>query len=146
LHAGNAEKFLASGNYEQQQTGGKLPVVVEHTIGGRAMKFRVYDDTSNFRKFEWKAVVGVVADGKKWQFSGWPFKSEADLFSSIKGFFLKYVDEPLDNVVAGWNVQILNLKREGRHQDASVAEEFWKGLESFLLKHNSRKFSNEHKL
>jgi hypothetical protein len=149
LSIANAEKFLKEGQFLQPTAGKrpeKLPLGVEKTVAGRPLKFRVYDDTSNFRKFEWKSVVAVIADGKKWQFSGWPFRSEADLFNSIKGFHVKYVDEALDATLAAWNVQILNLKREGRHQDASVAAEFWKSLELFLLKHNPRKFSNDHKL
>ena len=128
--------------------GGSGPQTVEHVVNGRMMKFRIYDDTSSFRKFEWKAVVAVIADGKKWQFTGWPFKSESDLFSSIKGFFFKYADETIADTatVAGWNVQTLNFRRQGRHQDASLAAEFWKALELFLLRPNPRKFSNDHKL
>jgi hypothetical protein len=147
IHAGNVEKFLKEGTFMGDAGGKKMPITIEHTLSnGRVVKFRVHDDTSSFRKFDWKAVVAVVADGKRWQFSGWPFRSEADLFSSVKGYHVKFVDEAVEGGLGGWNVEVLNLKREGRHQDASVAAEFWKILEAFLMKVNARKFSNDHKL
>ena len=147
----NAEKFLKFGTFEEpnprtMSRPASIPIIVEHVIGGRLVKFRVYDDTSKFRKFEWKSCVAVFAEGKKWQFSGWPFKTEGDLFYSFRGFNLKYSDEPVDASIAQLNILNLNLRREGRHQDASVASEFWRSLETFLLAPRIRKFSNDHKL
>ena len=147
----NADKFLRLGIFEEpnprtMSRPASIPIIVEHAIGGRMVRFRVYDDTSKFRKFEWKSCVAVFAEGKKWQFSGWPFKTEADLFYSFRGFNLKYLDEPVDTSIAQLNIANLNLRREGRHQDASVAAEFWRALETFLLAPRIRKFSNDHKL
>ena len=147
----NAEKFLVSGAFEEANPRTmtrplNLPIIVERTIGGRSIKFRVTDDTSKFRKFEWKATVAVFAEGKKWQFSGFPFKSESDLFYSVRGFFLKYLDEPVDAALSLFNLVQLNLRRDSRHQDVSVAAEFWRSLEAFLMQPRIRKFSNDHKL
>jgi len=147
----NAEKFLKAGVFEEPNPRTmarplQLPLIIEKTIAGRQFRFRVFDDTSKFRKLEWKSCVAVFVDGKKWQFSGWPFKTEGDLFYSLRGFFAKYLDEPVDPLLAQWNLTQLNLRREGRHQDASVAAEVWRGLESYLLQPRVRKFSNDHKL
>jgi RNA pol II accessory factor, Cdc73 family, C-terminal len=147
----NAERFLQSGQYEEPNPRtmprpASLPLIVERLVAGRTLRFRVYDDTSKFKKEDWKSCVAVFAEGKKWQFSGWPFKTEADLFYSVRGFFVKYLDEPLEASLSQWNILTLNLRREGRHQDASVAAEFWRAVESFLMQPRMRRFSASNKL
>jgi RNA pol II accessory factor, Cdc73 family, C-terminal len=148
----NVQKFLSQGIYEEPNTKTmtrpeKLPLIIDHQLSGKPMKFRIFDDTRSFRKFEWKCLVGIVCDGKKWQFSGFPFKSEADLFASIKGFYCKFEDEPVQEPVSTWNVQILNLSRTTRHGDSGKKDEFWKNIDNWLLVGGKlRKFSNEHKL
>ena len=146
----NVEKFF-NGSFEEvnpktMQRPATMPLIIEKVINGQPIKFRVFDDTSRFRKFEWKATVAVIAEGKKWQLQGWPFNSESDLFYSIRGFYLKYLDEPLEQALSQWNLVTLNLKRDSRHQDRGIVGEFWRTLESFLMQPRHRKFSNDKKL
>jgi hypothetical protein len=119
---------------------------IEKSVCGRPFRFRLFDDVSKFRKDDWKAVVAVFSDGKMWQFSGWPFRSEADLFSTIQVFHLRYMDDSIDPALAGSRVKPLVLRRGAKHQDSSVMIEFWKGVEISLSQPKNSKFSSTQKL
>jgi hypothetical protein len=146
----NALRFLRDGVYEEPNSRSMerpaMPMEIERTICGRLLKFRVFDDTSRFKRDEWKATVAIFCDGKRWQLSGWPFKSEADLFYSVTAFNLRYLDDPVDPNIAQWKVKPLLVKRTARHTDSSVMNEFWKNLEIFLNSPKNRKFTAQHKL
>jgi hypothetical protein len=147
----NAVEFLQNGTYaepdsKKMKRPETMPLEIEKTICGRPFRFRLFDDTSRFRKDDWKAVVAVFSDGKMWQFSGWPFRSEADLFSTFQVFHLRYSDDPVDPALAGSRVKPLLLRRGASYQDSSVMIEFWKQLEIFLGQPKSSKFSSTQKL
>ena len=42
---------------------------------------------------DWENVVAVFVQGESWQFKGWKWESPVELFSHVKGFWLKYEDE-----------------------------------------------------
>ena len=145
----NAVEFLQNGNYVEpkgQKRPEFMPIEIEKSVCGRSFRFRLFDDTSKFRKEDWKAVVAVFSDGKMWQFSGWPFRSEADLFSTFQVFHLRYADDPVDAALAGSRVKPLLLRRGASYQDSSVMFEFWKQLEMFLGQPKNSKFSSTQKL
>ena len=135
INAWNAIEFLKNGVYEEPKPkGGERPQFLEFekSVCGRPFRFRLFDDVSRFRKEDWKAVVAVFSDGKMWQFSGWPFRSEADLFSTFQVYHLRYSDDPVDAALAGSRVKPLLLRKGAKHQDSSVMVEFWKNLENSL--------------
>ena len=146
----NVLKFLKDGEYAEpnarEMQRPNLPVEMERTVGGKSLRFRIFDDTSRFRKEDWKSVVAVFTDGKMWQFSGWPFRSESDLFSSVQAFNLRYSEDQAEALVNSGRVKSLIVKRSARHQDSGVMVEFWKCVESFLNSPRTSRFSNSQKL
>lgn len=146
----NVLKFLRDGEYEEPNTREmqrpNLPVELERTVGGKSLRFRIFDDTSRFRKEDWKSVVAVFTDGKMWQFSGWPFRTESDLFSSVQAFNLRYSEDQVESLVNSGRVKSLIVKRSARHQDSGVMVEFWKCVETFLNSPRTSRFSNSQKL
>jgi len=147
----NAVEFLINGKFEEpnpkiMNRPLSMPIEIEKTVCGRPFRFRLFDDISKFRKDDWKAVVAVFSDGKLWQFSGWPFRTESDLFATLPVYHLRYSDDPIDAALSGSRVKPLLLKRGARHQDSSVMIEFWKNLENSLAQPKMRKFSNTARL
>jgi len=115
---------------------------VKKKIGDEVVTFELHDDVSRFRDNQWKRVVGVFVNGNEWQFKDWPHdKKLLELFLRVRGFFLHYQDQILPDMCKKWNIKILNLQRNKRHQDISVQNEFWNDLESFLKKEKFNKLS-----
>ena len=146
----NVVRFLRDGVYEEPNlktmARPEMPLEFEHGVAGKTLRFRVLDDVSKFRKDEWKSVVAVFTDGKMWQFSGWPFRSESDLFHTVQTFNLRYSDDAAEPMVSSGRVKSLLVKRSARHQDSAVMVEFWRALETFLNQPRHRRFSSSHKL
>ena len=148
----NAARFLQDGVYQGGVVGGEIGVpchsnLVERTIGGNVVRFRVFDDTSKFRKDDWKALVAVFTDGKRWQFTGWPFRSETDLFTSVQAFHLRYAEDGVDlGISTIFRVKQLLLQKSARHSDPAVMVEFWKVMETFLAQPRTRRFSSTQRL
>lgn len=144
----NVVRFLVDGVYEEPSIKSVsrpvMPLEVVRSLGGHSVTFRVFDDVSRFRKEDWKCVVGVFSDGKMWQFTGWPFRNESDLFQTVLVFNLRFSDEPA--AMASSRIRSLLVKRGTRHQDAAVMIEFWKALESFIVSPRVKKFSSTAKL
>ena len=145
----NAVKFLRDGVFEEPngRTMSRQEGPIERSVCGKTLSFRICDDTSKFRKDDWKAVVAVFTEGKMWQFSGWPFRTESDLFTSVQAFNLRYSDDQsTEPLITSGRVKSLILKRSARHQDSAVMIEFWKAMESFLNQVRVRKFSQSSRL
>jgi hypothetical protein len=147
ITATNVFKFLVDGVYEEPSSVSRpvMPLEITRTVSGHPIKFRVFDSVASFKKDDWKSVVAVFSDGKMWQFSGWPFRTESDLFQSIQVFSVRFSDDPVAAIASG-RIRSLVLKRGTRHQDAAVMIEFWQALEPFLLGPRVRKFSSTAKL
>ena len=47
---------------------------------------------------------------------------------------MHFQDQLLPDITQKWNIKILNLHRNKRHQDVSVQNEFWNDIEAFLKK------------
>ena len=71
--------------------------------------------------------------GDNWEFKDWP-KSEniSTILQKVKGYYLKYKDNPLNNNIKKWNVEILEISRNKRHFDLSLQNKFWNSLSDFL--------------
>merc|ERR1739848_736572 len=89
----NVKRFLDENIYHPPQgdvfaTKGHIEVVQK--IGGQRVVFHVIDDTHDFTPRQWKQTVAVFVDGTPWQFRGWPFASQADLFATISAYLVEY--------------------------------------------------------
>lgn len=142
---------------------------VSSKVNGRELVFRVTDDVSTFQKIDWLQTVAVFIDGSKWQFNQWPFRDLADLFATIKGFYLSYDNTATPRytntltgemwsaaqkdmvghvVVDPYPVVKYTVKRStiSRHVDGLVAYQFWKEIEAFLMQPRMAKFNNDYKI
>ena len=137
LTLANAASFLQQGQYvaEPVQTTACAKVEVSRVIGGEPVAFEVMDSVLSFDAKLWARVVAVFVNGHDWQFKDWPCKKMVELFLRFRGYYLHFQDQTaLPEVIARWNVKVLTLQRNKRHQDVTVMNEFWADLESFLRK------------
>jgi hypothetical protein len=72
-------------------------------------KFTVLDSIDELDQKEWDKVVACFASGQEWQFKGWKYTKPVDLFSRIKGFSLKFQDDPSQGMLGQWNVKQLQV-------------------------------------
>ena len=80
--------------------------------------------------------MAVFVQGPAWQFKSWPWGGlPVEIFSRMKGFHLKWDEAKLDDNVAKWNVQVLELSRTKRHLDKANLMRFWASLEGFMIKY-----------
>lgn len=82
---------------------------------------------------DWRRVVAVIVQGSSWQFKGWPFKDTVSTFANVRGFYVRYADEVPPQMIQSSDVKTLVLSQDKRYMDASVAKDFWHGLEKFLV-------------
>jgi len=147
----NVVKFLQDGVYEKTD--------VEHTryfestrmeyvdlvrnVHGKMWTFEVRDSAKNFTKAQWLRVVAVVADGSEWQFTGWPFETVVDLFTTIRGVFFRENGTLTPLHVRDWQVGILDMHPlQLQHRFAEVRDMFWFEVERFLTSFRNKKFVN----
>ncbi|KAF7101493.1 hypothetical protein CFC21_102816, partial [Triticum aestivum] len=87
--------------------------------------FEVRDKPASLKADDSARVVAVFVLGKEWQFKDWPFKGHVDIFNK---------DDSVDSakVVKQWNVKIIFISKNKRHQDRPAALEVWDRLDEFV--------------
>lgn len=96
--------------------------------------YEVRDKPSALKAEDWDRVVAVFVLGKDWQFKDWPFKDHVEIFNKILGFYLRFEDDSVESAknVKQWNVKIISVSKNKRHQDRAAALEVWDRLEEFM--------------
>lgn len=96
--------------------------------------YEVRDKPSALKPEDWDRVVAVFVLGKEWQFKDWPFKDHVEIFNKIIGFFVRFEDDSVESakIVKQWNVKIISISKNKRHQDRAAALEVWDRLEEFM--------------
>ncbi|XP_072956145.1 protein CDC73 homolog [Typha angustifolia] len=96
--------------------------------------YEVRDKPSTLKADDWDRVVAVFVLGKEWQFKEWPFKDHVEIFNKIIGFFMRFEDDSVESakIVKQWNVKIISISKNKRHQDRAAALEVWDRLEEFM--------------
>ncbi|KAF5752260.1 parafibromin [Tripterygium wilfordii] len=96
--------------------------------------YEVRDKPSALKPEDWDRVVAVFVLGKEWQFKEWPFKDHVEIFNKIIGFFMRFEDDSVESAktVKQWNVKIISISKNKRHQDRAAALEVWDRLEEFV--------------
>ncbi|KAF7101492.1 hypothetical protein CFC21_102816, partial [Triticum aestivum] len=96
--------------------------------------FEVRDKPASLKADDSARVVAVFVLGKEWQFKDWPFKGHVDIFNKVIGFFVRFEDDSVDSakVVKQWNVKIIFISKNKRHQDRPAALEVWDRLDEFV--------------
>lgn len=142
----NVKSFLSDGLYvpitEIQDIYQQRPeyVMIErqikasHGSGLRTTvkRYKIVDSADNLRPSDWDKVIAAFVTGQTWQFSKWKWNEPAELFGKIRGFCVKYVDDPPPGLVGKWSVVQLLIHRTWRHNDLSAANIFWKEVDNFL--------------
>ena len=91
---------------------------------------------------EWNRIAAIFVIGKSWQFKQWinGFKKPEKIFSKCCGFYMHFDDDPPSGDVSNWRVNYLPIRRNQRHEDARIAQKFWKALYDHLrTKHRNKK-------
>ena len=138
----NAKTFLSEGKYvninnseeyEKDLSDDNEENSFQYKINGKDFLFEICSNVRKFNKNDWKRVVAVFVQGDNWEFKDWP-KSEniSTILQKVKGYYLKYKDNPLNNNIKKWNVEVLEISRNKRHFDLSLQNKFWNSLSDFL--------------
>ncbi|GMH18832.1 hypothetical protein Nepgr_020673 [Nepenthes gracilis] len=87
--------------------------------------YEVRDKPSALKAEDWDRVVAVFVLGKEWQFKDWPFKDHVEIFNKIIGFYMRFEDDSVESAknVKQWNVKIISISKNKRHQDRAAALE-----------------------
>ncbi|PSR92738.1 hypothetical protein CEY00_Acc27337 [Actinidia chinensis var. chinensis] len=96
--------------------------------------YEVRDKPSALKAEDWDRVVAVFVLGKEWQFKEWPFQDHVEIFNKILGFYMRFEDDSVESAknVKQWNVKIISISKNKRHQDRAAALEVWDRLEEFM--------------
>ncbi|XP_044414877.1 protein CDC73 homolog [Triticum aestivum] len=131
--------FVPSDEKMRAMKGSPKPECVtlqkKHVRGaGGPVAFEVRDKPASLKADDWARVVAVFVLGKEWQFKDWPFKGHVDIFNKVIGFFVRFEDDSVDSakVVKQWNVKIISISKNKRHQDRPAALEVWDRLDEFV--------------
>ncbi|XP_042517493.1 protein CDC73 homolog [Macadamia integrifolia] len=139
----NVKEFLEDGVYiptdvkVKQMKGAKPDCVTVQKKFSRdrvVTAYEVRDKPSSLKAEDWDRVVAVFVLGKEWQFKDWPFKDHVEIFNKIIGFFMRFEDDSVESakMVKQWNVKIISISKNKRHQDRAAALEVWDRLEEFM--------------
>nr|GMD83702.1 protein CDC73 homolog [Ipomoea batatas] len=139
----NVKEFLEDGVYiptdvKLKQMNGQKPecVTVQKKFSRDRVvtAYEVRDKPSALKTEDWDRVVAVFVLGKEWQFKDWPFKDHVEIFNKVIGFYLRFEDDSVESAktVKQWNVKIISVSKNKRHQDRAAALEVWDKLEEFM--------------
>lgn len=139
----NVKEFLEDGVYiptdvKVKQMKGARPdcVTVQKKLSRDRVvtAYEVRDKPSSLKPEDWDRVVAVFVLGKEWQFKEWPFKDHVEIFNKIIGFYMRFEDDSLESAknVKQWNVKIISISKNKRHQDRAAALDVWERLEEFV--------------
>ena len=139
----NAKAFLHDGRYINLNMleNDEKDLVVEdnsdnnffYKIQGKDLLFEICSNVRKFNKNDWKRVVAVFVQGDDWEFKDWPrSENPSTILQKVKGYYMKYNNNPTNKNIKKWNVQTLEISRNKRHFDASIQNKFWNSLSQFL--------------
>ncbi|XP_022631686.1 protein CDC73 homolog isoform X1 [Vigna radiata var. radiata] len=140
----NVKEFLEDGVYiptdvKVKQMKGARPdcVTVQKKLSRDRVvtAYEVRDKPSSLKPDDWDRVVAVFVLGKEWQFKDWPFKDHVEIFNkTVIGFYMRFEDDSLESAknVKQWNVKIISISKNKRHQDRAAALDVWERLEEFV--------------
>ncbi len=131
----NAKYFLQEGQYiSTEEAKKKNPTKPEYVVVRTRHQQQqgmddviVIDNVSRLSKEDWSRVIGVFVTGQTWQFKGWFSEEPSIILNRIKGFHVKFSDDPLNENIAKWPVTVLEISKNEtkRHLDRTVVRMFW---------------------
>ncbi|KAI8819771.1 RNA pol II accessory factor, Cdc73 family-domain-containing protein [Chytriomyces cf. hyalinus JEL632] len=144
----NAKPFLCEAKFQSTEecskSGAEKPTMLvlerKGAPQGYPKQYHVFDSVDRLKPEDWDRIVAVFATGQEWQFKNWKLGPPVNIFSRVKGFCLKYVEDPINDKIKTWNVNLLNIHRSKRHLDAQTVNDFWLGVEAFIKEHKSAQY------
>ena len=145
----NAKGFLQDSQFETWQAskermdaqgvGRDNIVILQRThLRESPVVYHVVDNANAISGKDWARVVAVFTQGASWQFREFPYKDTVDVFQHVRGFHLRFEEEPkVPESVRGWDVKVLWISRNNRHKDRTAAMQFWEALDQFLASNRS---------
>ncbi|KND04042.1 uncharacterized protein SPPG_01488 [Spizellomyces punctatus DAOM BR117] len=135
------EQFVEQGLSKPARVVLERPVRPGHPGGPDFPRtYHVYDSADSLKPEDWQRVVAAFVTGQGWQFSRWKYKDPVQLFSKVRGFCLKYADEPAPGDVDKWAVTKLDIHRNLRHNDYQAINRFWDQVDTFIMREKRRQF------
>ena len=127
----NAKAFLHDGKYINLNMleNDEKDLLIEdnsdnnffYKIQGKDLLFEICSNVRRFNKNDWKRVVAVFVQGDDWEFKDWPrSENPTTILQKVKGYYMKYNNNPTNKNIKKWNVDILEISRNKRHFDASI--------------------------
>ncbi|TPX63356.1 hypothetical protein CcCBS67573_g08699 [Chytriomyces confervae] len=144
----NAKPFLCEAKFQSTEecskSGAEKPTMLvlerKGAPQGYPKQYHVFDSVDRLKPEDWDRIVAVFATGQEWQFKNWKLGPPVNIFSRVKGFCLKYVEDPINDKIKTWNVNLLNIHRSKRHLDAQTVNDFWLGVEAFIKENKSAQY------
>eukprot|EP00658_Telonema_sp_P-2_P042569 TRINITY_DN30584_c0_g1_i1.p1 TRINITY_DN30584_c0_g1~~TRINITY_DN30584_c0_g1_i1.p1 ORF type:complete len:405 (-),score=111.35 TRINITY_DN30584_c0_g1_i1:201-1415(-) len=139
----NVRAFLEQGKYETVTQSMKRNPKKESKLFLRPKDFvndprlqvvEVIDSVKNLKEKDWPRVVGVLVQGPTWQFKDWKWKDIPEIFNRVTAFHVCWDDEDKNENILKWSFKILQLNKEYRGKDLTVAKLFWTHLEETTRK------------
>ncbi|KAN0003146.1 hypothetical protein ACTFIZ_009291 [Dictyostelium cf. discoideum] len=109
----------------------KPPMITFDRITTQKVTYEVIDNIKSLKPEDWYRVVAAFVQGEAWQFKDWKWSNPADLFANIRGFYVKFDDSNLPDVVKSWDVKVLHISKSKRHLDHTAQVEFWNAFDDF---------------
>ncbi|KAK5577121.1 hypothetical protein RB653_002059 [Dictyostelium firmibasis] len=110
----------------------KPPMITFDRITTQKVTYEVIDNVKSLKPEDWYRVVAAFVQGEAWQFKDWKWSNPADLFANIRGFYVKFDDSNLPDVVKSWDVKVLHISKSKRHLDHTAQVEFWNAFDDFV--------------
>ncbi|KAJ3236244.1 accessory factor associated with RNA polymerase II [Chytriomyces hyalinus] len=144
----NAKPFLCEAKFQSTEecskSGAEKPTMLvlerKGAPQGYPKQYHVFDSVDRLKPEDWDRIVAVFATGQEWQFKNWKLGPPVNIFSRVKGFCLKYVEDPINDKIKTWNVNLLNIHRSKRHLDAQTVNDFWLGVEAFIKENKAAQY------
>ncbi|KAN0018275.1 hypothetical protein ACTFIU_010889 [Dictyostelium citrinum] len=110
----------------------KPPMITFDRITTQKVTYEVIDNIKSLKPDDWYRVVAAFVQGEAWQFKDWKWSNPADLFANIRGFYVKFDDSNLPDIVKSWDVKVLHISKSKRHLDHTAQVEFWNAFDDFV--------------
>lgn len=145
----NIQQFLETGVFEHSANvkarveEKARSVVIERKKGGKSLRYTVVDNALSLKEDEWSRVLAIFCSGPEWQFKKWPpYENSSghqqkvlNLFSKACGMYVHFDDQSIASHSKDWNVVILPLSSNWRHNDSLVVGRIWDALDVFVAEH-----------
>ncbi|KAJ1974895.1 accessory factor associated with RNA polymerase II [Dimargaris xerosporica] len=100
----------------------------------KPLLYHVVDSVDRFKPDDWDRLVAVFTIGAPWQFKKWKWENPREIFTHVKGFYVKFADEQPKDAAQQWDVEIINVDRTKRHKDKAVVSQLWDSIDHYIAR------------